>query len=260
MKIPPIIYHYTNIIGLVGIIKDRALWASDCRFLNDGTELSYANDIFINELKKRNINPFEYPPQDGGRIIPSLALTSLSMFIVCFCTDGDLLSQWRGYGSDQGYSLGFSVNKLRKLDIDSVVPVSYGLINPAIYFKNELDDASRFTAHPGIQAYETSRFFLPRIASIKHPGFREEKEWRILKQYHAYEFSEENNPKHINFRPSKMGPIPYLPIPFMESCLREIVIGPGPNTEMRVKSIGLMLRHYDFLKARIRITKIPFRL
>lgn len=34
-------------------------------------------------------------------------------YAVCFCDNGDPLSQWRGYGVDGGYALGFDRERLR---------------------------------------------------------------------------------------------------------------------------------------------------
>jgi len=51
------IYHYTTISGLIGIISNCELWASDCQYLNDGTELSYANNLFLDEVSKLNLEP-----------------------------------------------------------------------------------------------------------------------------------------------------------------------------------------------------------
>ena len=44
-------------------------------------------------------------------------------FIASFTEDGDLLSQWRGYGAGgDGVSIGFDLNKLSLSVIDSVFP------------------------------------------------------------------------------------------------------------------------------------------
>lgn len=38
---PDVLYHYTNLGGLTGILQSRQLWATDIRYLNDANELSY---------------------------------------------------------------------------------------------------------------------------------------------------------------------------------------------------------------------------
>jgi hypothetical protein len=39
----------------------------------------------------------------------------MQIFVVSFCPDGDLLSQWRGYGQSGGYAIGFDANILKGL-------------------------------------------------------------------------------------------------------------------------------------------------
>lgn len=251
-----LIYHYTTISGLIGIISKCELWASDCRYLNDGSELSYANDLFWDEVKKLHLRPIE-DNEGGGYRLPYSALRYFRMFITCFCMNGDLLSQWRGYGEDQGYSIGFSSANLKKQGIGDIVPIQYGIPNPEKYFEEELHDAQYPTAHPGVYDYHASQSFLPRIASVKHPGFAEEKEWRLLNQISE---DDVNGPdSNIKFRPSSMGPISYITLPFKMNCVREIVIGPGGNVSSRESAVRNLLDHYHFNKVRIRFSKIPFR-
>ncbi|RJP55543.1 MAG: DUF2971 domain-containing protein [Anaerolineaceae bacterium] len=248
-----IIYHYTTISGIIGIITHRELWASDCQFLNDGAELSYAKDIYFAEIQKLNLPPLE----DGGYRIAGHSLLYFRMFVACFCEDGDLLSQWRGYGADQGYALGFDIEKLRSLNIGEVVPVQYGIANPAEFFSKEIRDAAQPTAHPGVVEWHTSEWLLPRLARVKHPSFSEEREWRILKQETLFDLSAQNPP--TQFRSSSMGPIPYLVITFPPECLREIIIGPGNHTGIRLNAVQSLLQYNGFSEVNIRLSEIPFR-
>lgn len=52
----------------------------------------------------------------------------------CFCEDGNLLSQWRTYGGDVGYAIGFNALHLtaEKDETDPVFfkEVTYGISNP----------------------------------------------------------------------------------------------------------------------------------
>lgn len=50
---PKMLFHYTTQNGLLGIIKDKSLWLSDNRYLNDITEYNLAIDLVKSELKKR---------------------------------------------------------------------------------------------------------------------------------------------------------------------------------------------------------------
>ena len=43
-------------------------------------------------------------------------LEDINIFAVCFCENGDLLSQWRGYaGGKYGYSIGFDSDALMQI-------------------------------------------------------------------------------------------------------------------------------------------------
>ena len=40
-----ILYHYTNVKGLMGILDSQCLWATDFRYTNDLSEIRYAKGI-----------------------------------------------------------------------------------------------------------------------------------------------------------------------------------------------------------------------
>ena len=102
-----IIYHYTKPSGLRGILNEKAIYATDYKFLYDRSELKVApelaNDILFNKLKRKEIPESLY-------IALKKAVDKVkdsSVYIVSFSQEKDLLSQWRAYASPQGYSLGF---------------------------------------------------------------------------------------------------------------------------------------------------------
>lgn len=246
-----IIYHYTTITGLIGILSKCELWASDCRFLNDGTELKYAMDLFTEEFEKLKLPPIE----GGGYRIPDPSVTVASAFVTCFCEDGDLLSQWRGYGLNQGYALGFDLSELRKQNIGEINPVQYGIANPNDFFKGELEYATYPTAHPGIESYYVTLQLLHRVAFVKNPCFQEEKEWRLLKTIEFPNQEEEN----VNFRASPIGATGYIALPFPKECLREIIIGPGAYLESKLAAILTMLTCYGLIDVKCQKSSIPYR-
>jgi hypothetical protein len=248
-----VIYHYTTISGLIGIMTNRKLWASDCRYLNDGAELLYAYKFFLTELEKLKLPPID----DGGYSVPSSVFEDFRMFISCFCENGDLLSQWLGYGANQGYSLGFDLKELRALNKCEIIPVQYGILNPSKYFKKELAEAPIISNHPAIYAWHASSRILPKLASVKNPAFSEEHEWRLLKKLSVEELKRPNI--DLKFRPSKMGPISYLEIDFPAKCLREIIIGPGGDTDSQRIAVSNIINYYDLHDVKIRTSNIPLR-
>ncbi|MGD0168058.1 MAG: DUF2971 domain-containing protein, partial [Gaiellaceae bacterium] len=104
---------------LLGIIKEGALWATNIHFLNDASELTEPLRIAHEELKYQ---------LDNGKILEEeykknidLIITLMefadssfyNMFVASFCTEDDILSQWRGYGMfGSAYAMGFDIQKL----------------------------------------------------------------------------------------------------------------------------------------------------
>src|ERR1700730_1271189 len=108
-----VLYHYTSAGGLLGIIESGTLWASDCRFLNDATELSYSTEQLLAALS--TLEDDTMGPESGfilPGVVEHLTAETFRVHVVCFCEDGDLLSQWRGYGADGGYAVGLGSDRL----------------------------------------------------------------------------------------------------------------------------------------------------
>ena len=208
------------------------------------------------------------------------------VFVCSFTAAGDLLSQWRGYShSSQGFSLGFDTRLLKKQlesvhtpetptelvecvydeattherirdlgkkaaegfrDLrqrDEIVPPSFcTLLSPSENYRKHvyyLEKSFTFATVP----------FFRAAAQFKHPGFQEEREWRVL--YSA--FWKSLSPHTVKFRNGQFGPTAYVEIPLglhtPATCpLRRIVIGPRTYSghEMRdmINSIEMLLSKY----------------
>lgn len=77
------LYHYTSFEKLFNILSGDSFWASRSRFSNDSTE----DKILGEELIKKE----QYYADN---------------YIVCFCKEKDILSQWRGYCPQGGAAIG----------------------------------------------------------------------------------------------------------------------------------------------------------
>ena len=113
---PRLLYHYTDAQGLLGMIRTQRLWATNIRFMNDPTEVAYAAGLVrrsVLEQGERYSKPLVKDIARGIDALLKLYETEDDKYICCFCEDGDLLSQWRGYGAvGGGYSLGFLASRL----------------------------------------------------------------------------------------------------------------------------------------------------
>src|SRR5262249_50303046 len=93
-KRPRYLFHYTNIQGLLGMLQSNRIWATNCRFMNDPTEMAYAINLV------REIIQSVWPKKDTGglsKLKDSLSSrlnefeSNAKVYIACFCKAGDLL-------------------------------------------------------------------------------------------------------------------------------------------------------------------------
>ncbi len=114
-----VLYHYTTAEGLKGIIENEELWATSAYYLNDSAEILYGYRLLDLALQSwlKQANPQASSvsrgwAESGRRYFGHDALERnviTPIYLTCFCEDGNLLSQWRAYGSSGAYSIGLKV-------------------------------------------------------------------------------------------------------------------------------------------------------
>jgi hypothetical protein len=115
--LPRFLYHYTGLDGLLGIVEKSELWATNVNYMNDATEFRIALKMTAEKLSKEA----NYAPSNSQRKQTACTLKKEITHIeerrisaICFCSNGDLLSQWRGYsGRSYGFSVGFNPESLK---------------------------------------------------------------------------------------------------------------------------------------------------
>ncbi|MCE9523787.1 MAG: DUF2971 domain-containing protein [Alphaproteobacteria bacterium] len=146
-----LLFHYTTLKGLMGIVEAGAIWGTDYRYLNDSAEIEHFLDVLDAEIAKRL--PGARDARDASLQSDATADTSGSLeqqqgyraslmrareavdreenleefrrwlrakkvnegavFVASFIENGDLLSQWRGYTPfGKGVSIGFDPKEL----------------------------------------------------------------------------------------------------------------------------------------------------
>jgi len=109
-RTPEILCHYTTQEGLIGILKESALWATKIHFLNDATEIIKPLSIAREYLRKHAHYEVTGEPDgpEGDLLYQIESWEDVNTCIASFCANGDLLSQWRGYSVyGSSYSIGF---------------------------------------------------------------------------------------------------------------------------------------------------------
>ena len=130
------LYHYTDPAGMIGILLGQSIWATDAQYLNDTREVAIAAKR-MSSLLYQKAAEFERPDagakQDHATQLRTAADaikkvgtvqrsngqpvsgSSRRVFVTCFSSEHDSLSQWRGYGAHGGgYAIGFDRNKMSR--------------------------------------------------------------------------------------------------------------------------------------------------
>jgi hypothetical protein len=115
--LPPIIYHYTNDVGLRGILETGKVWLTDIFNLNDPSELSHGFSHVVKILNSRAVDgppPSKLFSQQIEAFLTQGGIQAAAHYFVCsFSSTGDDLGQWRAYADNgQGYALGFDAKEL----------------------------------------------------------------------------------------------------------------------------------------------------
>ena len=107
------LYHYTDLNGLLGIVGSHQLWLTDARYSNDEEEMDYGYDTADKVIESLRLGADAQKVQYLDLVTNNLESSeSESVFVCCFCTKGDLLSQWRSYAANgTGVSLEFNWDK-----------------------------------------------------------------------------------------------------------------------------------------------------
>lgn len=184
-------WHYTSLSVLFSILDGNEFWASNVRFSNDAME---ERMLKLNDMETRDD------------------------YIVCFCEEDDMLSQWRGYCHNGGATIKLYFNYPQKYSIlhsdfdtsgeyevyeNTPLPVVY--LRPEAQTQNMRNQIKRVIESGGYSSEIKLEDILPYL---KNGYFFEERESRLV-------FSNINGmlSKCIRFRTLKDGvKVPYIVI------------------------------------------------
>lgn len=204
--------HYTSAAAAVSIIRNGRVWMRNVRCMNDYMEIEHGFQL----LQRSFSPPVDTEAEKGLRAIgaaldsvfPGLAEEGIKWFdgwlfqlrnktyVTCLSEHDDSenefgrLSMWRSYTASQ-VGVGLVINPLPLYTIGE----NFGAFSSPVYYFNDEDLKSLFLEIAGnisdardylksMGRDEVKGYFclLLRVIAMctKHPGFLEEKEWRIM--------------------------------------------------------------------------------
>ena len=195
-KIPPILYHYTDAAGLIGMLSNHSIWLTDYRFLNDKSEVEHTRTIgrkvILDKLKLCS-DPVCVKLYRAILKYQEIESTA-DEFLFSMSGQPDDLSQWRGYAREgQGFTVGLSGPAIAESTTNAwFAQVVYkddmktrSLMGALAALEREL--VVQIGATPDNsediidQAAIKFDYFLENCAVFnKHNSFRAEDEWRVV--------------------------------------------------------------------------------
>lgn len=243
-----LLYHYTTIKALFdGIIvkrpllnKEICLWATNCRYMNDPTEIDVGAD-FNQEL-------FTYDTEDIEDIKENSFIISLSQNV-------DYLPMWSMYGMNgSGIMIGFDRLMLEQAEntlLSRIIYLTKERKELLRKFKDDLYSLKKENKDDRVVFLLERLLYLSIFVDTKEASYEYEQEARIRI----------NNKSKTNIKYRLKGNliVPYVEQYYPKSALKEIWIGPTNDMNRATYSLRKYLDHMGFNEVEIKQSKVPYR-
>jgi hypothetical protein len=211
----------------------------------------------------------------------------IDAYFAAFCEKGNLLSQWRAYAGTQGFAIEFDPLAIKgELTLTTKAParnlrlakVEYDPAKQHKNFRELIEEVSDTVESAKVgksgAALPTALVEFTRMvlsswaATVKHPGFEEEQEWRMIFQPLITEKEQYLSTSEFVVRlegPEFVTHVEFIPDQKVlgkrgrKLPIRSIVC--GPNVEMRSakRAVEILLRNNGYDGVEIRKSEIPAR-
>jgi len=268
------VFHYTSQKGLLGILSNKAIWATNILYLNDSSELEFAVDLVkrqISDLKQsgkpEDTDHFINLEQELEKITDPMPF---GIYVCSFSAHGDQLSQWRGYcPKGNGFSIGINLSQYRSALAKQgfrIVKCVYGTEEQRQIIRDFLQGFAQKLQrkHLGKDSQQRSKStafiaalnFLQIAPAIKDRKFFEENEWRLVSQ-----------PIHIDddrlkFREGNSTIVPYVEVKLASGKravgIETLVV--GPTSQQRLATLAaFQLLIAKGIRCELVASEVPYR-
>jgi DUF2971 family protein len=267
--IPPLLYHYTSAAGLFGIIESGTLRGGNFSFMNDSSELDYGLEIVQQVLDEEyGAAPNALLKAFSKNLQHSLVSVTddVEFFLTCFCAEGDLLSQWRGYGTEAGrFCLGFDARAILQIHGRHFAPVNYDYQSQCEIVRDAARSAARVLTqfdddesvrHVGNLLIEK---LIGDLCFFKHLTFAEEQEWRAVRRTQGASL--------LSFQPTGGLLRPFI-VMFQGAAddrgikqlpIRKIIVGSSPHAAQALKSVRMFVARHGYDPRIVEPSDVPLR-
>lgn len=240
--------HYTSLEGLKGIIETKSMWASHINFLNDRKEWLHFDDIVHEALQT-----LKYPIHIGEKTYTASEelLKDLSAyrggrinefsFVISFSSTRDCKSQWVEYCPKlSGYALEFSESPIIKHQDGArkmyTTSADESALVECVYERDLQVNRICEVISSITRGKPDDRYLISKLScelhdlryQFKHPGFKEEKEYRWYGRYDS----------QMDIRTRNGIMVPYVKVNIDITKLSAIWVGPSPVQDRAAEGLG----------------------
>ena len=268
-----VIYHYTDLNGLQGIVGTKDIWLTQSRYSNDDDELLHGIEVVRDAIRERAARARIHKYKEYLRLVAEIFRKPLAeaVYICCFCEVDNLLSQWRSYSANgTGVSIGFDPARFSYITGQDSPPsglvrlwkvfydrkIQKALVIDALEFAYR-ERSDRPLADVARQAAEAIQFFIP---TFKNEDFEEEQEIRLI--FTPFP-SSAVGPR---FRVSKGMLIPYYSLKELDTTpskcslpITNVRVGPSINKRLNMESTRMLLANAGYSEVRVVSSGTPYR-
>jgi Protein of unknown function (DUF2971) len=247
------LFHYTDAVGLSGIVQNGTLWFTHSDYLNDATEFHLSHDMANRELKRVQ----EYSADALslcfiGQMREGLVkiLPAVGKYVGSFSSRENDLSQWRSYADNgRGFCLCISERILTPPNLSEdpmkntfAIKIKYDAAMADTEVKDGINKALQLLKYNSVQEAckdtpSIYKIFLCQLSidlthwiyfvsvAFKHPAYACEEEIRLLLINDATKLQ-----PYVKTRVRGGNIIPYIPWPFQPplcEILSSIRVGPS---------------------------------
>lgn len=281
--------HYIS--AALSILKNKEIWMRNTRCMNDFSEVRYGIELFTRFCQKPE--KYDLLKKAWGKktgvfeeaffsAVEAFDEWSNSTYICCFseqeAEEDQLgrLSMWRGYGTDCGVAMVLRPNSFVAQNNDFQIyttPVEYltkeEFETRLLKFGRWVEAAKSFIEELPDRYIEewTANMIKAAVVSIKHPGFKEEREWRVI--------ADLNSCQGLKLYTIAVNGIPQLVMKLpltaemknnrkgfsIPANLDYLIIGPTPHPAIIAKALAEELAKCGVtdLSKKITVSAIPYR-
>lgn len=244
------------------------LLASHFLFLNDGEELFQGIEIINsvydeiiansknNKVPRRAVKRLKSYKSMINSLKPNCLENAPNFFIICFCSEGNLLTQWEWYGKDCGIAIEFDLGNcgfegnISSPENESVFPAPANVHKIAYTPKDKEAMKNSLKNFLISNEYDADYFALLSLitaAHMKHAAFKSEKERRLLVAP-LYKNGVNSNKalSLIKYRETNGIIKPYMEIHLKHNDpqkhpIKSVTVGPGPNQALVYSAIQKLI-------------------